>query len=50
MDLESVRSMLPRVYIPDEEALPSNFKGIKIIVNIQRLINKVGLSSGLIMS
>ena len=26
MDSEHVRSMLPRVYIPYEEALPSNFK------------------------
>ena len=49
MDLERVRSMLLRVYIPYEEALPSNLKSAKITVNVPRLIKKVG-SSWLILS
>ena len=47
-DSERVRSMLPRVYIPYEKALPSNLKGAKITVNVQRLIKNVDSSFGLI--
>ena len=50
MDSERVRSMLPTAYIPYEEALLSNLKGANITVNVQRLIKKVGSSSGLILS
>ena len=50
MDSECVRSMLLRVYGPYKEALPSNLKDAKITVrNVQRLIKKVGSSSGLIL-
>ena len=48
MDSERVKSMLLRVYILYEEALPSNLKGAKITANVQRFI-KVGSSSGLIL-
>ena len=50
MALERVRSMLPRVYIPYERALPSSLKGAKITVIVRRLITKVLSSSGLILS
>ena len=50
MALERVRSMLPRVYIPYERALPSSLKGAKITVIVRRLITKVVSSSGLILS
>ena len=50
MDSERDRSMLPRAYIPYEEALLSNLKGANITVNVQWLIKKVGSSSGLILS
>ena len=38
------------MYIPYEEALPSNLKGVKITVTVQRLIKKVGSSFLLILS
>ena len=50
MNLERVTSMLPRVYIPYEEALPSSLKVTIITVDVQRLIIKVSSSSGLILS